>query len=137
MVASNKNAQIGPPRFAVAVHILVWLAKCGCVVSSAEIAGEVNSHATFMRRVLATLAQRGFVEAREGRDGGYSLKMPPDRITLADVFAVVTCDGSEAAEHSDCGAEGEKLDDRLVEIMAEAERRTLEYLKQHTIADFI
>ncbi|MFC5403466.1 RrF2 family transcriptional regulator [Cohnella soli] len=138
MAASNKNVQIGPPRFAVAVHILVWLAKCNCVVSSSAIAGQVKSHATFMRRVLATLAQNGFVEAREGRDGGYSLKVSPEKITLADVFAAVTCDGSGECEgHSECGAEGEKLDARLLEIMAEAERRTVAYLQQHTIADFI
>lgn len=138
MNTSNRGNQIGPARFAIAVHILVWLAKSGSFLSSAAIADQVNSHATFLRRVLATLAQSGLVEAREGREGGYSLKVPADQISLADVFAAVKCDGSDIAGDSECGgAEGEQLDHKLAEIFNEAERRSLEYLRGHTIASLL
>lgn len=140
MGTSNKSGQFGPPRFMVAVHILVGLAKSDSLLSSAVIADQVNSHATFMRRVLATLAQSGLVEAREGRDGGYILKVPAERITLADVYSAVKCDGTEAMEADeagDCGAEGKRLDERLMGILSEAERQTVEYLKGHTIANFV
>ncbi|RKP51673.1 Rrf2 family transcriptional regulator [Cohnella endophytica] len=140
MGTSNKSGQFGPPRFTVAVHILVGLAQSDCFLSSAVIADQVNSHATFMRRVLATLAQSGLVEAREGRDGGYCLKVPAEQITLADVYSAVKCDGTEAMESGDagdCGGEGKRLDEKLADILTEAELHTLEYLKKHTIADFI
>ena len=51
----NRIDQIGRPRFRIAVHALVWLAQKECVCSSKAIAERVNSHATFLRRVLATL----------------------------------------------------------------------------------
>ncbi|TFE24546.1 Rrf2 family transcriptional regulator [Cohnella luojiensis] len=137
MNTSNRGNQIGPPRFTIAVHSLVWLAKSGSFLSSAAIADQVNSHATFMRRVLATLAQSGLVEAREGREGGYSLKVPADQITLADVYLAVKCDGTEIADNSECGAEGEQLDNTLAEILNKAENRSLEYLRGHTIAGLL
>lgn len=148
---SGRNSQIGPPRFAVAVHILVWLARSGSFLSSATIADQVNSHATFMRRVLATLAQSGLVETREGRDGGYSLKIPAERITLADVYAAVKCDGTDATDNNECSGSApkgpcdevdprernERLEHALIEIMNTVDRQTLEYLRGHTIASLL
>ncbi|WP_245237859.1 Rrf2 family transcriptional regulator [Paenibacillus etheri] len=64
---------IGPPRFKIAVHSIVWLAKSGSILSSAMIASQVNSHATFMRRVMQSLATVGIVESKGGREGGYVL----------------------------------------------------------------
>ncbi|MCD9022131.1 RrF2 family transcriptional regulator [Cohnella silvisoli] len=140
MNTSNRGSQIGPPRFAIAVHILVWLAKSGSFLSSSAIADQVNSHATFMRRVLATLVQSGIVEAREGRDGGYSLRLPAESITLADVYTAVTwvtCEAADSGETGECGEQGVQLDQALLEIMNEAERQTVEYLKGHTIASLL
>jgi len=138
---------IGPPRFAVAVHILVGLARSGCNLSSATIADQVHSHATFMRRILARLSHAGLVEAREGRDGGYSLKLPPEQITLADVFAAIRCEGTEEAGGDGCGKEdgspcdevdwNERLDLALIEIMSAMDRQMLDYLRRHTIASLI
>jgi len=137
MSGTNRSGQVGPPRFAVAVHALVWLAQSERVQSSASIACQVNSHATFLRRVMNPLAQAGLVEAREGRDGGYCLKLPPERITLADVYSAVKLEPAEAAEPPECDgkAEGLKLHLALNDIMNEVEQMTIETLKKHTIAD--
>ncbi|WP_127584510.1 RrF2 family transcriptional regulator [Paenibacillus koleovorans] len=139
MSSSNRNQQIGPPKFSIAVHILVWLAKSGSLLSSASIACQVNSHATFLRRVLALLSQADLVEAREGRDGGYSLKRPASEITLGDVYMAVRTEMLESADASvECGNKGsEKLDRTLEAIMAEAERVTVETLKNYTIAQLM
>ncbi|MFC4598312.1 RrF2 family transcriptional regulator [Cohnella hongkongensis] len=138
---------IGPPRFAVSVHILVELARSGCNLSSTTIAGQVHSHATFMRRILARLAHAGLVEAREGRDGGYSLKLPASQITLADVYTAIRWEGAEDAERDGCGEKAgaaygeldrnEQLDRALSEIMNELDRQAIEYLRKHTIASLI
>jgi Rrf2 family transcriptional repressor of oqxAB len=138
MSQSKRGNQIGPPRFVIAVHVLIWLAKSGGLLSSATIAGQVNSHATFLRRVLATLVQSGFVEAREGRDGGYSLSMPAGSITLADVYLAVKMEPCEGTEELSCSGEegaGIQLDQALEQIMNAADLRTVEYLKQYSIAD--
>src|SRR5690606_8014098 len=89
MTSRARTFGIAPPRFHVAVHILVWLAKTGDVCPSNEIASEVRGHATFLRRVLAPLVQAGIVEAREGRVGGYTLAKPAERISLGEVYTVL------------------------------------------------
>jgi Rrf2 family transcriptional repressor of oqxAB len=129
--------QIGPPRFRTAVHVLVWLAKSQCVLSSAAMACQVHSHATFLRRVLASLVQAGMVESREGRDGGYSLKLPPEQISLADIYIAVRSEGVESEDQVDCGEEGVQLDRALEAIVKKAEKQTIDYLRQYTIADLV
>jgi Rrf2 family transcriptional regulator, repressor of oqxAB len=133
----NNAIAIGPPRFSVAVHALVWLTQSGGVLSSAAIADQVNSHATFLRRVLATLVQAGLVEAREGREGGYTLKRGPESITLADVYLAVKGECSEGADEVDCGEAGSQLDQAIGKIMIEAEQITIDHLRQYSIVDIM
>ena len=140
MNTTNRNIP-GPPRFGIAVHALVWLSQSGCVVSSAMMAGQVNSHATFLRRIMVHLVQAGLVEAKEGRDGGYFLRKAPADITLADVYMAVKSDcGTEQAnvtvdEEGGCGAAGQQLDSVLESIMGQAEQHTIDYLRQFTVDD--
>lgn len=142
-MSTNRNNQIGPPRFAVTVHVLVRLAKSECFLSSAAMACGVNTHATFLRRVLAMLASAGIVEAKEGRDGGYSLKTPADQLTLGDIYLAVRGEGyggesTECPEESDdCQEKGKRLDDVLEGIMTEAEQKSVEFLRQYTLEEVI
>jgi Rrf2 family protein len=85
MNPDNRAAPGGPTWFAVAVRALVYLACAERLCPGATMAGAVNAHAAFLRRIMAQLARAGIVEAREGRDGGYRLALPPEQITLADV----------------------------------------------------
>ncbi|MFE5324661.1 RrF2 family transcriptional regulator [Paenibacillus sp. NPDC056579] len=136
---STANGIPGPPRFGIAVHALAWLAQSGGVLSSAAIACQVNSHATFLRRVLVSLVQAGLVEVKEGRDGGYWLRKQSEDITLADVYIAVKndCGGLEQLEDEEggCGAAVQQLNRALESIMNEAERNTIEYLRQFTMDD--
>jgi len=130
---SNRSAQIGPPRFGIAVHALILLAKCEGTLSSAAIACDVQSHATFLRRVLAQLTHTGIVEAREGRNGGYCLKRRPDQITLAEIFSAVKSDCCEQEVKAECAPGQQKLE----AIMEEVQEKAVELLKQHTLADLM
>jgi Rrf2 family protein len=77
----------------MAVHALALLARCDEGYPSTFIAGSVNTHAAFLRRILRELVAAGLVEAREGRAGGYRLARRPDRITLAEVYRAVEPEG--------------------------------------------
>lgn len=57
------------------------------------LAGSINTHAVFLRRVLRQLAQAGLIAAQEGRRGGYRLTRPARAITLADVYRVMEPEG--------------------------------------------
>jgi Rrf2 family transcriptional repressor of oqxAB len=134
MSTASRGVNIGPPRFKIAVHSIVWIAKSGGVLSSAMIANQVDSHATFMRRVLQALAAAGIVESKGGREGGYTLRKPADQITLGEVYSAVSTE-SEPEFDVDCGEAGELLDLELEKILHEAEQRTIDYLRQYTIRE--
>ncbi|WP_024974205.1 Rrf2 family transcriptional regulator [Ralstonia pickettii] len=76
-------------RFAVAVHILTLLASAEGPVPSSLIAGSVGTNPALIRRLVAQLADAGFVISQMGATGGATLARPADRITLLDVFRVV------------------------------------------------
>lgn len=75
--------------FAMAVHALVLLAGSPDGACSGFLAGSINTHAAFLRRVLARLRAAGIVVAREGHAGGYALARPAERITLGAVYRAV------------------------------------------------
>lgn len=137
MSTANRGVNIGPPRFKIAVHAIVWLANSGCLLSSAKIAGQVDSHATFMRRVLQSLADAGIVESRGGREGGYMLLRPASELTLGEIYSAVSLGCGEPEDNSGCGEAGELLDKELEKILYEAEQRTIEHLGQFTIAQIM
>ncbi|MBO9607647.1 MAG: Rrf2 family transcriptional regulator [Paenibacillaceae bacterium] len=135
MSTASRGINIGPPRFKIAIHAIVWLAKSGGTLSSATIASQVDSHATFMRRVMQMLTMNGFVESKGGREGGYTLRRPADQITLGEVYAAVSSCPSEQGAGGPCGQAGEQLDAELEKILIETERQTIDYLRKYTVKD--
>ncbi|MGH2614666.1 MAG: RrF2 family transcriptional regulator [Thermomicrobiales bacterium] len=125
-------------RFAVAVHALVLLARSPETVTSAFLAGSVNTDATCLRKVLATLARAGLVQAHEGRDGGYRLARPAAEITLAEVYQVVSGEPllwpNPAAANPRCPI-SVAMGPALAEIAADAEAQFQEALARRTLAD--
>lgn len=137
MSSSTRNNQIGPPRFAIAIHSLVWLAQSEKLLTSSMIASKVHSHATFLRRVMAQLAAVGIVVTKEGREGGYSLNVAINVLTLADVYQAVRPERLECLNTSECGEVEKQLDHALEGIMDEAEQETLKLLKRYTLEQFM
>jgi Rrf2 family transcriptional regulator, repressor of oqxAB len=137
MDTTTRSAAVGPSWFAVAVRALAMLADSACVCPSAAIAGEVRTHAVFLRRILAQLARAGIVEAREGRDGGYQLCRPAESITLADVYQALNAASPIAVSRApfDTTCPGDSpLGLALGEVQLEIERGVIEALRGHTVA---
>lgn len=84
----------GQRWFGLAIHALVVLANDGGCCPSLTIGRRLNTEPTLLRKIMARLAQAGIVETREGRDGGYRLAQPPDRLTLADVHRALRCESA-------------------------------------------
>ncbi|MRN51500.1 Rrf2 family transcriptional regulator [Paenibacillus monticola] len=134
MSVANRGIDFGPPHFKIAIHAIVGLATSGGILSSAMIASKVDSHATFLRRILQALASAGIVESKGGREGGYMLNKPPAELTLGDIYNAVAIVGREPLEEVCCGEAGEQLDLELEKILWETEQHTIQYLHQFTIA---
>lgn len=129
---------IGPARFSVAVHTLAGLASNGGTLSSAMIAAQVHSHPTFLRRILATLASHNIVDTREGRDGGYTLRIPADQLTLSAIYIAIRIEQPiHDLPHPEGIPDNEQMNQRLSSIMKGAEQQVIDYLQQYTLADLI
>lgn len=137
MSTASRGVHIGPPRLKIAIHAVVWLAKSGSMLSSAMIASQVDSHATFLRRVLQSLSNSGIVESKGGREGGYFLKKSSTEITLGDIYEAINSFTNDVEVDVDCGEAGEQLDVELEKILHEAELKTIEYLRNYTVAQLM
>ena len=77
-------------RFAIAVHVLAVLAyKEGDRVTSALLAGSVNTNPVIVRRLLLALQRAKLVETCKGAGSGSRLSRSPRRIDLAVVYRAV------------------------------------------------
>jgi len=77
-------------RFAMAVHVLAVLAyKEGDRVTSAFLAGSVNTNPVIIRRLLLSLHRAKLVDTCKGAGSGSRLSRSPGRINLAEVYRAV------------------------------------------------
>jgi len=83
-------------RFPTALQMMLSLALAQAEgverLSSTQLAEGVDSHATFVRRLLVPLIQAGLIISAMGRDGGVSLSTDAAAITLGDIYKAVMGD---------------------------------------------
>ena len=75
-----------------AVRIVLFLASRksdGKVVSSLEMAQEMDIPYRFLRNIIRRLVERGLVESRRGKGGGVRLAQPVASISLHDVLCAI------------------------------------------------
>ena len=118
----------------MAIQALIVLAQADNACSSAAIAQDLDTHAVFLRRLLAQLVRAKIVEAREGRDGGYRLARPAGQITLAEVY----CAFRPAERGGDTNAPGNAgIHAALDAVDDQIDQRVTEVFAQHTLATII
>lgn len=76
-------------EFIVAVNCMVFLSRGG-KSTSGEMAREVCTNASRVRRVMSMLKKGGLICTREGVRGGYTLCRPPGEVTLGEVFSLTS-----------------------------------------------
>jgi Rrf2 family transcriptional regulator, cysteine metabolism repressor len=81
----------------------------------------------FLELIFASLRQGGLVETRRGREGGYRLARPPDRITVGDVLAMV---GSERGERR-------AAQDAFTDMWTRADESLSAIIDRTTFADLV
>ncbi len=74
-----------------AVRVVLALAKrpFGTRLSTADIGREMLIPAAFLARIVAELAQGGFIVTFPGREGGLQLARPAEEITLTEVVELM------------------------------------------------
>lgn len=140
MPATPRFGSVNPAWFAVAVRALMHLARAREMCPSGELAGSIGSHAVFLRRILAPMVRAGFVEAREGRVGGYRLARPPAEISLADVYRALLSGPYEDTiplESLRGSAIPPALYTIFTQVVAEVDAAVLDVLARHTLAELV
>lgn len=69
-------------EFCIAVHALVYLNHRAVIVSSEELAKNICTNASYIRKVMAKLKQANLVATREGLEGGYYFTLDPQVVNL-------------------------------------------------------
>lgn len=79
-----------------AVRVVLALAKMpqGTRMTTAEIGQQMLIPPSLLQRIVAGLANGGFIKTQPGRDGGLTLAFQPDQITLLQIV-----EGFEVARH--------------------------------------
>jgi Rrf2 family transcriptional regulator, repressor of oqxAB len=126
-----------PKWFGLALQALVILSKDNIqTCPSAELAVHLQSEATLLRRIMATLVKGGILDTREGRDGGYRLRRNPHEITLAEVYTVLQVGDPLSfgiKETTGTHTFGKEMKSIFCEITDEMDRSLLEVLGRYTI----
>ena len=119
-----------------ALRAIVYLAsKPDAPQTTPQIAAITKVPADYLSKVLQGLAAAGLVRARRGRDGGFSLALPPDQLTVFDIIDAV--DPIRRIKSCPLGIKGHinlcPLHRRLDGAMAMVEKA----LKESTIAELL
>lgn len=128
-------------RFAMAVHVLALLAyNEGDRVTSACLAGSINTNPVIVRRLLLALQRARLIDTCKGAGAGSRLNFSPRRINMAQIYRAV-----EAAEafttpprkpNNDCPV-GHCMKEELGKIFVSAQTALERNLEKTTLADVI
>ena len=125
--------------FGIAIQSLLVLAKNDGLYPSSKIADKLNSESAFLRKILSHLVKAGLIQAKEGRDGGYSLAKEPDQIVLADIYAAIKSEpfskGFLDVDNKQCFDQSSLI--ALCNLKNEMESWIISGLKEKTLADLL
>jgi Rrf2 family protein len=126
-----------------ALRALLFLARDyledDSVVRIQEISERQNIPKKFLEQILNDLKAGGFVESKRGVAGGYRLKQPPQRITLAEIvrhiegpLAPVSCVSEKFYEKCSCPDETRCA---IRAVMKEVRDSIVKVMEQTTLAN--
>lgn len=123
----------------MAIHVLAVLAHHeGDRVTSATLAGSINTHPVIVRRLLLALQKAKLVETCKGAGAGSRLSRSTKRINLAEVYRAVEVDEPFASPSRKPNAAcpvGHSIRATLDKIFASAETALERDLEKTTLAD--
>ena len=88
-MGSIRNRPVISQKAKYALRALVALAKEGDSLMIGEIAARKNIPRKFLEQILLEMKRHGIVHSRRGKLGGYSLLMPPEKITYGQVLRII------------------------------------------------
>lgn len=78
------------------MRTVMYLAAQGGICSSREIAEEMAIPRDYLIQLALQLRRAGLIKTRPGKNGGYELAKPADKIGVGEVFAAFDSEGGSA-----------------------------------------
>ncbi|TKC10865.1 Rrf2 family transcriptional regulator [Pedobacter polaris] len=127
-------------RFAIALHILTLLDKAkGELLSSEYLAGSININPVLVRKELINLRIHGFVQSKEGKNGGSSLAISSNKIMLGEVYKSVRqlsfLGHQKNTPNPKCPV-GKNINEHLDNLYNDTELVLIEQLSKQSLSDF-
>lgn len=73
------------------LHVLLHMAERAEPLTSTALAKAMNTNPVVVRRILASLRDRGYVASEKGHGGGWTLACDLSRVTLRDIYSALGC----------------------------------------------
>jgi Rrf2 family protein len=125
----------------MAVHVLAVLAyQEGDRVTSASLAGSVNTNPVIIRRLLLLLQQAKLVETCKGAGSGSRLSRSPKRINMAEIYRAVEAAepfARPARKPNEACPVGHCIREALAKVFTSAESALERDLKKTTLAEVV
>ncbi|CAM4515838.1 Rrf2 family transcriptional regulator [Paenibacillus polymyxa] len=125
-------------HFSVSVHCLLLLSLSAPErITSAHIAGSVNTNPVVVRRILGGLKKAGLVNSSPGTRGFYLAK-PSSEITLAMIYQAAKDEGPLFPIHGNCNPDcevGLHIDSLLTNLYQVAEAKVEQFFASITLED--
>ena len=109
------------------------------VVRIQEVSERQNIPKRFLEQILNDLKSAGIVESKRGVAGGYRLRRPPERVTLAEIIrhiegplAPVSCVSEKFYEKCSCPDESRCA---IRSVMKEVREAVVKIMERVTVAD--
>ncbi|XZE35605.1 Rrf2 family transcriptional regulator [Pirellulaceae bacterium SH501] len=71
------------------LHILLHMAQRDGAVTSEELSRMMETNPVVVRRIMAGLRERGYVQSEKGHGGGWTLSCDLATVTLMDIYEAV------------------------------------------------
>lgn len=128
-------------RFATVIHILTILAKNpDGWMSSDWIAESININPVIVRKELGALQNQGWVTSRKGKEGGSTLNVASDKITLSDIYRTVKNSdilGKKNLNPNPKCPIGKDINKELENLFTETDALVVAALQYKTLKDFV
>lgn len=105
MIVSTKG------RYALRVMVNFAGRPQGAYVPLKEISEEEGISRKYLEAIMTTLSKAGFVDAVQGKGGGYRLNRPPEGYTIGSILKLTegslaavscTCQGASSCQRTEC-----------------------------------
>lgn len=126
-------------KFAMALHLLIFISESQTVASSQDLATSVGTNASHIRKLVGMLKQAELIQSQQGR-AGFTLVKDKSEIALSEIYQAVYPEKALFKVHKDPNPTcpiGQHIEQVLSPTFTRIEEQLLANLEHESLADVI